>query len=452
MRLAEKLLPSGHRFRELWLPEHIVGTELPSAVVGGHASALTGALKGSTTQGLEMRGSERITITDHADISITDDLTVILPAFILPSIFSAASGADMGLMNLNNGAVIARLNSTTGALDFIFNNVDGGADETVSTTKVSWAADTLWEVGFTFENNGTGVVSVRLYINGVAENTNDQVDAVIVVPAGDTILGYDGTTYLTGKFQRKFVVYDTAVLTAAQMLFNYQGGIYATNLKAYIPLDHPGRGLSMPDRSTGGNCSGTISGTYTTLIWDYMGHPKLPVLSLDGINDYGLSSSGVDIDGDLTVLWVGKLRNIYDSIVAYWRLFYIRQNNNNRISLYYNANQTLAFYTIGSGTAKTINSGVTPAIDDYAIFIGTLTLAGASEMFYNGVSVGTETGTGVVSSAGFARAYLGSNHTPEEYDMSKAILVGLIDGVLDEKEARRLSRTLNDMLGLGLII
>ncbi len=452
MKLIEELLPPGYRFRELWLPQNIIpNSSLLRSVRGGHDLALTGALLGSTVNGLEMRGAERITITDHADIHITDDLTVVLPAFVLTGTFPDDYAANMGLMNLNNGAVIARLNQATGALDIIFNNVDGGADETVSTTKVSWAADTLWQVAFTFANNGTGVISIRLYINGVAENTNDQVDGPIVVPAGNTVLGEDLTTFFTGKFQRMFLVYDTAILTEAQLLEVYKGIPYATNLQAYIPLDHPGRALTMPDRSVGGNCNGTISGTAIgEEIWDF-GQVKQAVINFDGINDHAQSPAGVDISGDLTLFWVGKMRSTYDGLTGSTRLihFYATAGNNTiGIDMNFPTNSTrFGVGTLVGGFAPIFYTP-RPAIGDYQILL--LTLDAVSIAAYvNGILAATDAAPGIMPFVS-ATGYLSKWADATGYDVSKVLLAGLIEGALSHKDAIAFSRRVKNMYNLPI--
>lgn len=454
MKLTEALLPPGYRFRELWLPQNIIpDSSLLRSVHGGHdLFNITGALLGSTVDGLEMRGAERITITDHVDIHIADNLTVVLPAFILQGTFPDDYAANMGLMNLNNGAVIARLNQATGALDFIFNDVDGGADETVSTTKVSWAADTLWQVAFTFENNGTGVVSVRLFINGVAENTNDQVDQVITVPAGNTVLGEDLTTFFTGKFQRKFLVYDTAVLTEAQLYSVYLGGMIPTNLKAYLPMDHPGRGLTMPDRSAGGNCSGTISGTWTSIIWDF-GTVKQPVLNFDGLNDAATSTGGIAINGDITVIWAGRLKANYAPSTLgemyFMRLFI---EGANTIDVRHEAALTgLRFRLVIGGGVVTLIMDNPGDIDDYLIAMLTLTQAGDVNLFQNGTREVGAIGLGAMSAV-IATAYIGRSSAATGYDVSTPLLIGLVEGALSIDEVKAVSRLINNQLGLGLSI
>lgn len=446
-------LPPEYSWRALWLPQNIIpNSSLLNSIHPGHTLTLTGALLGSTVNGLEMRGAERITITDHADIHINDSLTVILPAFILATLFDSTAGADMGLMNLNNGAVIARLNSTTGALDFIFNDADGGVDETVSTTKVSWAAGTLWQVAFTFKFAPPGTISVRLYINGVAENTNDQCDQVITVPAGNTVLGEDLTTFFTGKFQRQFLVYDTTVLTEAQLLEIYKGIPYATNLKAYLPMDHPGRALTMPDRSTGGNCSGTISGTAIGAeIWDFAGHPKLTALSLDEINDYAVSPAALKMNDSWSVILVVKAGTTYNALSANHCFIYFRIiGTSNHLLLYFSQPDDAIRYRLtgDDGTADTIDYSGKPAIGDYLIFILTYDGTSAMQYFVNGSLVGT--GTTSIIAGGLATLWLGSSNVPSEYEISKPLLLGQAEGALSISQARQTSRLIDKELGLGL--
>jgi len=395
-----------------------------------------------------MRGAERVTITDPAALSINDNLTVVLPTFKLTTLFSSASAADMGIMNLNNGSVIAKLNSTTGAMDITFDDADGGVDETVSTTKVSWAADTEWQVAFTLATAIAGTISVRLYINGVAENTNDQCDTVLTIPAGDTTYGYDGTTCLTGKITRGPMVWSTAIVSEANLLLVYKGIPFATNLVLQHQLDE-GRGLAVDDKATGAACDGVISGTNTANIWDY--DVRQVCMGLDGRTGYAVSAAGVDISGDVTSVWAGKVKSTYDTLATrnYLMTFHISVNDR-FILYYYNVSNEILFTATGAGTAKEAAWSVKPAIDDYLIIIATISVTGAVQLFINGSLIDSDTALPAISNAA-ATAYLGRD-TTLYYDVSKPIFVPLIDGAFNGKQVLQYSRDLDNWLGTGLTI
>jgi len=412
----------------------------------------SGAHKATTTKGLIMRGAELVTITDPAAISIADNLSLILPTFRLNTLFSSASAADMGIMNLNNGAVIARLNSTTGALDIIFNDADGGADETVSTTKVSWAADTEWQVGFTFVKAADGTVSVKLYLNGVAENTNDHCDTDITIPAGNTTYGYDGTTYLTGRITRGPKIWSTVALSAAQMLLANKGIILETNLALNHMIDE-GRGLTIDDKITGSACDGTISGTNTVNIWDY--GVKQAMCGFDGVDNYASSASSLNILGDVTLVEVIKAGSTYDTLAKVAVLLNMAIDGNNRLDfLYDDTEEAIIFRTRrGSTTDRLCAYSTKPAIGDYLILIGTLTVAGVQNFYVNGTLAATVSHASAITGAAAAYLYLGRPQAADDYyDPSCPMLPALLDGALSGKEALDFSRTLNAWLNLGLTI
>jgi len=448
--LDKLLLPSGMRFRELWDAQEIVGTKWPSGVPGGHALTLTGgAYKATTTKGLIMRGAERVTVTDPAALSINDNLTVVLPTFKLEELFSSASAADMGLMNLNNGAVIARLNSTTGALDFILKDADGGADETVSTTKVSWAADTEWQVSLTLATAAEGTISARLYINGVAEATNDHCDTVLTVPDGDTVYGYDLTTYLTGRITRGPRVFSTAILTAAELLLLYKGVEEASNLVLQHNLDE-GRGLAIDDKATGAACDGVISGTYTAIIWDY--GVEQVCMGLDGRTGYGASAYvSINISDDVTFIWVGKLKSTYDTLNGekYIFTYYAHSIHYVRLRSMPEA-ASIRFRVMGGGvSADAIYTGVM-TIDSYIILIGVADHTNNLVSLYaNGVLAQATAWAGSVSTI-LARGYLGVLNDVTAFDSSMVVLHAIVEGALSSKQALDTSKAINNWKGLGI--
>lgn len=449
----EKMLPNGFHYREAWLASlGISGTKWRTACKGGHPLTLTGgAYKATTTNGLIMRGAERVTITDPAALSINDNLTVVLPTFKLTTLFSEAAGADMGIMNLNNGSVIAHLESDTGAMVFVFDNADGGADLTVSTTKVSWAADTEWQVSFTFDKDA-GASSVEIFVNGVSDSTHAEADTVLTIPAGNTTYGYDGTTYLTGKITRGPMVWSTTLLTGAQLLRVYKGIPYATNLVLQHQLDE-GRGLTIDDKATGAACDGVISGTNTANIWDY--GVEQACMGLDGRTGYAVSAaSAMDVTFPWSLVWVGKLKSTYINTLTSAVLFkfYVDANNYVDLKWYLAVDPALLNFQVkgsGGAVAQAWATGYVPAIGNYAIIIAVADSTHHSRIYGDGVAF-TLSANATDPFVGLATAYLGRYHTALQYEVSSPIFVGLIDGALNGRQALQFSRDLNNWLGLGL--
>jgi len=451
--LAKILTLNGHRLRECWEAKDIVGTKWPSKVSLGHPLTLTNdAVKATTTKGLVMRGAELVTITDPAAISIADILTVVLPTFVLNTLFSSASAADMGIMNLNNGSVIAKLNSTTGALDITFDDADGGVDEVVSTTKVSWAKDTEWQVAFTYVKAAEASISVRLYINGVAENTNTHCDTDLTIPAGDTIYGYDGTVYLTGQITRGPKVWSTAALSAAQLLAVYNGINYPTNLVLNHILDE-GRGTAVDDKATGATCDGVISGTNAATIWDY-GGCKVPCMGVDGVNGYAVTAADV-ISLATPWTWVQVIRAMCTYAVAagatepHIALLYL--DTTNRINISNTASTVGITASVkGANVGKLLTHTTAFAIGEYYTLMITLSEVGASSFFINGVLVDSDTAVGDMSSI-LGEISL-SHVTAAAYGPDRHLAAALVDGVYSGKDAKQVAKDLNEYFRLGQAI
>ena len=441
----------GHEVREAWFAKDINGVTWPSAISSGHALTLTnGAYKATTTRGLVMRGAELVTITDPAALAIVNNLTIVFPTFVLDTLFSSASAADMGLFNFNNGSVVADLNSTTGALDILCKGADGAADEIVSTTKVSWAAETEWQVAMTFAKQTEATISVRLYINGVAEATNAHCDTDLTDGAGDTIYGYDGTTYFTGRITRGPRVYSTTVLSAAELLLLYKGVEEASNLVLQHNIDE-GRGTAIDDKATGAACDGLISGTNAASVWDYV-TVKQPCMGQDGIDSYAVSGAVVSIRNPVTLVDIVKMKSTYSALGADHRLCQIRSDANNGLLIVYeNSSDVLRFEATGTGTSKTIDYSTKPTIGDVWVIVCTVSSDGATAYYVNGASVGTNTSLPDISGT-LATLYLGASYVPSQYDASVHLGLALLDGALTVAQAKQLSADVDKWLGLGLSI
>ncbi len=450
MITLDKTLPAGYYYREAWMMQDIWSPDgttfyVPPSCKGGHRATLTGgAYKATSTNGLIMRGAEKVTITDAAAISINDNLTVVLPTFVLNTLFSSASGADMGILNLNNGSVIARLNSTTGAMTFIFDDADGGADYTVSSTKVSWATDTEWQVSFTFDKDA-GASSVELFVNGVSDSTHALADTVLTIPAGDTVYGYDNTTYLTGKITRGLMVWDTIVLNAAMLLKVYKGIPFTNNLKLQHMLDE-GMGLAVDDKVAAA-LDGLISGTNTADIWDY--DVRQACMGLDGRTGYAVTAN-IDCTGDITLVWVAKVMSDYTSLGAHHHYVQLFGGGTDLLRLRYEWTNddfvTWQGYIGATGTAAVYD--VKPTIGDYVIVCASYTLSGDTALMVNGIAGTSQTGGNPFP--GLAQIFIGSSEIPNLYDVSKPIFCALIDGALTKAWARQYSRTLDNWLALDL--
>lgn len=434
-------------YRELWLPRAINGNAtLPSSRYNGHPLTLTGARKGTTANGVHFNGAVDSNINCGAIHNATAKLWLSF-RFKLDQPYAAGSGVQYLWGKVSDGTNFITLGFDTadgklyllkfaGGLEaFNISAQDGGADI------VSWEAGRWYHVLASISDTA-GIGRLRID-NGTIVLTND----VSAAPnGGDFVIGdYDdpgGGNGFEGVIADFFV--GTGDLTVAQEA-DLSKGIPPANAVNEWLLDE-GRGVTAYDQGTGGN-NGTLD---TSCTWDF-GQVQQPVLSLDSINDLAQSTAGVDILGDVTVVWVGKMKSTYNALSGSHAFCQFWIDVGNYLFFYYDsASDEIKWQVRGStGAIEHVAYTPKPMIDAYLIFIGTLTLQGVMKPFVNGSLVGVNTGVGVV--VGVATTfYIGANHTPAIYDVSKPLLVGLIDGAFTDKQALAYSRWLDRILNLGL--
>jgi len=432
----------GAPWRELWLPRDINGSGLPSAVPNGHPLTLTGARKGTTVNGVHFTGANNSNINCGAIHNGATKLWISF-RFKLDQDHTTGDG-DKWVWSKRSDAtnkIYLRLTNADGKLRFYMETATVERFD-ISSAESSWTAGVWYHVLASISSAN----AVRLLIDNGTPVTDGDVNAYPA--AGDFVIGDNDDPGSGAGFIgtiADFVV-GTDDLSSNEETDLYKGSIPGDAVE-FWPLDE-GRGTVATDRGSGGN-DGTLD---TAASWSF-GATKQPVLSVDGINDRGQSSTGVDISGPVTVVWVGKMKSTYGALNDnHHRWLLLRIGNADELILDYSqSSDEVRFYTIGDSSSAVVVSALRPAIDDYWILIGTLTLAGAAELLRNGVSIGTASGAGEVSAAA-ATAYLGSSQTPNNFDMSKCLLAGLIDGALSGQEALNLSRRLNEELNLGITI
>jgi len=436
-------------YRELWLPRAINGNaSLPSSRYNGHGLTLTGARLGSTCGGVHFDGSATSNINCGAIHNAATKLWISL-RFKFDQDYAAGSGYQYlwGKWISSNDHIYLRFSDANGQLYFthvvggatVFNLVaqDGGANIT------SWEAGRWYHLLASMSDDGATQVNARLIIDNGTVVTGADAARNPIPNGGDFIIGdYDDPGGGAGfKGTIADVVVGTDDLTTTEEAELYKGIPPADAVNIYL-LDE-GRGTTAYDRGTGGN-NGTLDSSAT---WKF-GQVEQPVLSLDGINDHAQSSSGVDISGDLTLVWVGKMKSTYNSLAANHYLAHLLADVDNELRIYYDSvADALRFHAEGAGTAQTVDYSTKPNIDDYLVLVLSLTGADALSAYVNGSLVGSASGVGgVIGSA--ATAYLGCESTPSLYDISKPLFVALIDGTFSEKQSLIYSRWLKDVFNL----
>lgn len=442
----EKILPTGKSWRELWLAQNISGTNWPSSVPGGQPLVLTNAAaKRTTADGVHFIAGVATSNVKFADpYDAVNDWWVSF-RFKLDQDFSSASSTDQYLVAKyvdGTNYLNIFLRASDGAL--VMDHTEAGGQEIIVSAETSWTAGTWYHVLCSISTtNGK-----RLVIDGGTAVTEAADQTAISLIADFTIGARDDGTSTEG-----FAGVISDVVMGNDALTTTAGSGEEARLAEGIPpsdavnlftLDE-GRGTTANDRGSGAD-NGTLDSSCT---WAYSG-TKQAVMSIDGINDYAVSSAGVRISGDTTLVWIGKMKSTYTQTPLH-RLIQIYIDGNNSLQFYGGDTGLITFRAEGSNTAKALTHTITHSIDDYIILMGTLTFGGVAGFIVNGVSVDTDTAVGRVSGDN-ATAYIGAANVPDTYDVSKTILAGLIESALSVQEAINLSRYFNNWLGLGRTI
>ena len=440
-------------YRELWLPRGIKGLTgpLPSSRYNGHEVTFTGARRGTTCDGAHFTGANTSNINCGAIHNAAVKLWVSF-RFKLDQDFSAASASNLYIWGKKTGVpdnIRIFLSQSDGFL--IFYKADGGAISfTIESTENSWEAGRWYHVLASISS----AAGARLIVDNGTPLTNADVSAVL--NGGDFVIGDQvdpGDGFGFEGVIADFFCEEGADLTATQEEDLYRGIPPVTVDNEWL-LDE-GRGAIAYDRGADGNNGALdaagLAAVPPTLGWAW-GRVKQPVISLDGINDHGESSAGVDVSGTVTIVWVGKLKAIYDGVSDDHYLVEFFIDNNNFYQINYNLiTGDMRFICAAAGTNAVADlNGFAIEIDDYAIFIGTVTAGGVIKLFANGILHETDTGLAAIAAGGIT-TYIGAEDTPAFWDVSKPLLIGLIDGAFTDKQVLAYSRWLDKIFNLGVV-
>lgn len=446
MKLVEKLLPPGYRFRELWLPELIKGNaSMPSLISNGHALALTGAKQGTTVDGVHFTGAADSNINCGALHNGVPKLWVSF-RFKLDAEFNNTLGNPQflwGIYDDGNNSIMIYLDNADGRLVF-YSNLAATVCANLRSDEDTWNAGQWYHVFASISDVGPVqrlIIDNGTPVTGTEVTQNTAVADFVIGDRDDPGPG----TGLEGVIA-DFFCEEGNDLTTTEEEDLYRGIPPNTADNAY-PLDE-GYGVTAYDRGADAD-NGTLD---TTASWAW-GHCKQPVISMDGINDHAESAAGVDVSGDITMVWAGKLKVLYNGVSADHFLveYFIDGNNNYQIYLHNITGDIRFLCVVGGTTAWADLHGFAIEIDDYAIFIGTVTAGGAIALYANGILHSTDTGLDPIAVGGIT-TFIGADDSPGYYDTSKPLLVALIDGALSSPEIKALSRNINNHFGLGLSI
>lgn len=435
--------------RELWLPRAINGNAtLPRSRYNGHELALTGARKGTTTDGCHFLQGVNSYINYGPVHNAVVKLWVKLRVRLTQG-YNAGDGDQYLWSKRIDATHYLWLVFKTADGKLYFEGDDGGVN-TFSVAAQDGAADiTSWNAGqwYTILASISDANAVRL----IVDDGTVVIDAsVIAAPnGGNAVIGdqtVGGGVGVDGAVVVDYVLgTDDLSQAAPDEEYDLYVGIPPADAVNSCLLDE-GCGFTANDRGTGGN-AGTLGSAVT---WAY-GECKHPVLSLDGINDIAISAAGVDISGDLTVVWVAKMKSSYNVLSDYHHFYRLWIDGNNGVRLYYRQpTNDIRWNVEGGAVEQSIITSLKPLIDDYWIVIGTSEQPnGIIKLFINGSLIGTLTGAGIVSAAA-ATAYIGRDVGLASYDISKPLMVGLFDTAFTEKQALAFSRWLDNILHMGI--
>lgn len=433
-------------YRELWLPPSINGNAtLPSSVRDGKLLTLSGARQGTTTDGVHFTGGATSYAQIVAEAGFNNKTKFVFFArFKFDQTFQTGV-ATQWLYNktLVNEWLKIYFDTADGKLTFSQGDGAGGELFTLkSATQTVWNAGQWYNICCTLTDAAGGAQKLEVggivMGNGVAaaRNTPNGGDSYIGNQSAPGAAGFIGTISL--------VMADSTALTSDQLTFLVNGFAAFTPVY-FLPMD-TGRGVTLTNRGSGGN-NGTIQAANT---WAY-GQVQQPCLSLDSINDSATTPATVNISGDLTFAWVGKMKSTYNGLpVAPSRgsfFFMSDAPNNNYLWFLFNqgAGSSFEFFTRGGGgAAASVVITQTTNIDDYMVFIGTV--SSVTSLYLNGTLAGSAAGPTARNS--LVTAYIGREDGASRFDISKPLFIGLMDGAMNAKQVLAYSRWLRDSFNL----
>ncbi len=432
-------------YRELWLPPGIKGWTgpLPSCRHNGHGLAFTGARHGTTCDGVHGDGVNTGNINAGANAVDNAAVKYWVGLRFRPDTDWAAGDGDQHLWGKYVDAthyIRARLDSATGNL--IFEKNEGGA--TFSMAIASPDGDAIWHAGTWYQAlfSISNTAGARFKVNDADLQTDADLNPM---PNGGDLcfLDYDDPGAGTGFIGIEVDIFaGTDNLTGAEETDLFKG-IPPQDAVHTFPLDE-GRGVTAYDRGSGAD-DGTLD---TTATWKF-GQVEQPVISLDGIAARCQSSAGLDISGDLTVIWAGKMKSTYTGTFEYKDIFRFRAPTAHVIEMLESNGGALAvdYY---DGASHIVNGFVPSAIDEYQIIISTLSVVGGACLFQNGIF--QDQTAAVTLGAAAATAYIGSTQGGAHLDVSKPLIIALIDGAFTKKQALAYSRYLKNVFNLPIAI
>jgi hypothetical protein len=177
-----------------------------------------------------------ITVTDHADLQITGDISIAIAVKV-----ASLPGAQRSLFLKDTGSnkIEVRINSTN-KIELYYNN---GASTTTFATLTGLTAGSWMHV--LFVKSGTALTA---YVNGIQDNTSTGGATIGSTAGANVIIGRSGTTYYTGSLD-EIRVYNRALSSQDASDINDQLQVNE-GMKLYLSMDNPRLGDRTSARTT----------------------------------------------------------------------------------------------------------------------------------------------------------------------------------------------------------
>jgi len=447
-------LPNNHTWRDLWLARNNVADEMrqstPKWQYQMHQIDLLNMIVGqerrTTCEGVQFYPLD---VTSNINCGAIHNAQATMwwsLRFKLNINYSAASATSLHLMaKVLAGTDRLRLRLTAGSGVLTFSSDTGGApDFSIVSTETTWAAG-VWHHVLASISAAEGV---RMIIDGGTPVTD--ADLSPAPNGGDLVIGdyTDGSANsFDGVISRVFVGIDD--LTTEE----------ETNLNLGIPpadatevyLLNEGQESTAYDEGSGGN-DGTLD---TTATWAW-GGCRQPVIGFAGIDQWGRSPLYQKGNGDLTMVWVGRLKSPYLGLAAakpYCVFSTIYIDADNRLDLYYDqGNNEIRGLLEGTATTVIATGFTSPfSYNDYAVFMLTSGFDGSIRLYANGSLVSYISGAGSIPGAN-GRFNLQSSSGGANYNVSDVLACGVINGVVDTNEVREITKRVDAQLNMGVTL
>ena len=431
------------RFRELWEAQNINTSVGESSVYGGHSLTITGGGKRTTTDGVHFVSGVATSNVKFADPYDAAGDWWCGFSFKPDADFSSASSTDQYLIGKyvdGTNYLGVYLRASDGKM--CFDHTEGGSTEDVVTAETSWTGGTWYHVLVSKSNTNTKQ-RIRIDAGTAVEEANGTSISLIA----DVCVGArdDGTSTEGFSGVIANVVMGNDTLSDAEEI-NLARGVIPTDAVNYFSFDE-GRGTTANDRGSGAD-NGTLD---TSCTWSY-GLVKRPVFSFDGINDSSATAGAADLSGQITWVWVGRMKSTCSSSDTA-HVFFEGTVGTQRMLVWSPPGTTGIQLYVSGGTARTVTYSTATSYNDYIIVMATYDRStDGIALYVNGALVGSDTNGVGDFAQGSATIYLGDSSVGSDEDLNQTLLLGILEGAESAAEVRRDAKLINAHMQLGLSI